>query len=107
MDCGAEENYIDPRVVNRLQLPWKDKDEPYIVENLEGEEFQYEDGRITREIDHLKVFVEGRNQGISFDIIPMRRHDIVLGYPWLYQQNPDINWRTGQLNFTSSDYLDS
>jgi hypothetical protein len=97
VDSGAEMNAIDPKVVNDLKLPWKEKEEPYPVYNIEGTPFNYEDGMITREVDHLKVFVEGRNQGITFDAIPLESYDILLGYPWLYHTNPHINWRTGQV----------
>jgi hypothetical protein len=97
VDSGAEMNAIDPKVVNDLKLPWKEKKEPYPVYNIEGTPFNYENGMITREVDHLKVFVEGKNQGITFDAIPLESYDILLGYPWLYHTNPHINWRTGQV----------
>lgn len=90
-------------MVNTLKLPWKDKANPYKVQNLEGSSFSYDNGRITKELDHLKVFVEGRNEGISFDVIPVANHALVLGYPWLKRVNPMINWRTGQVNFDDVD----
>ncbi|KAL6362271.1 hypothetical protein LRP88_03544 [Fusarium phalaenopsidis] len=67
MDSGAEQNYFDPTTANRLRLPWRYKQTPYSVVNLEGTPFDYNNGIIDSEIDHLKVFVEGKNQGISFD----------------------------------------
>ncbi|RKK36831.1 Transposon Tf2-6 polyprotein, partial [Fusarium oxysporum f. sp. cepae] len=91
-------NIISPSTVNDLRLPWRDKEEPYMVESGEGESFEYEQGKVTREIDHLKTFVNGRNQGIDFDIIHIQDHDLVLGYPWLYRYNPAFNWRTGQVD---------
>ncbi|RKK26514.1 hypothetical protein BFJ67_g16608 [Fusarium oxysporum f. sp. cepae] len=69
-----------------------------ILHDGQGETYLYENGNITREIDHLKVFVNGRNQGIDFDIIPVLKHDLVLGYPWLLRYNPQFNWRTGQVD---------
>ncbi|KAL6357230.1 hypothetical protein LRP88_07388 [Fusarium phalaenopsidis] len=67
LDSGAEQNYFDPTTANRLRLPWRYKQTPYSVVNLEGTPFDYNNGIIDSEIDHLKVFVEGKNQGISFD----------------------------------------
>jgi hypothetical protein len=107
VDSGAEAEYIDPSVVNKLKLPWKDKKDSYAVHNLEGDSFTYDDGWITREVDHLKVFINGKNQGVTFDIIPMRHHDIVLGYPWLTKYNPQFNWRTGQVHIDYDDVLSS
>ncbi|KAG7001070.1 hypothetical protein FocnCong_v012650 [Fusarium oxysporum f. sp. conglutinans] len=82
----------------RHLLPWRDKKDPHTVHDGQGETYLYENGNITREIDHLKVFVNGRNQGIDFDIIPVLKHDLVLGYPWLLRYNPQFNWRTGQVD---------
>ncbi|KAM5353667.1 hypothetical protein ACJ41O_000317 [Fusarium nematophilum] len=90
-------NYFDPRVANRLELPWKPKSRPYQAINLEGNPFSYNNGIVDSELDHLKVYVEGQNQGITFDVIPSEGHDLVLGYPWLYQYNPHFDWRTGQM----------
>ncbi|KAJ3464714.1 hypothetical protein MRS44_009500 [Fusarium solani] len=93
---GAEENYMDPEVVNELGLRWKYKKKPYRAENLEGQPFTSNGGRVDREIDHLKVQIDERNQGITFDVIAMS-HDLVLGYKWLHKYNPWIDWRTGQV----------
>ena len=95
VDSGAEQNYFDPTTANRLKLPWRHKRTPYSVINLEGTPFDYDNGVINYEIDHLKVFVEGKNQGISFDVVPVEGHDLVLGYPWLRRFNPHFDWRTG------------
>ncbi|KAF5698706.1 reverse transcriptase domain-containing protein, partial [Fusarium globosum] len=97
VDSGAVMNLISPETVNELGLPWRDKEKPYTVRSGEGSAYTYEDGNVTREIDHLKVFVNGRNQGVDFDIIPTWEHDLVLGYPWLTRYNPQFNWRTGQV----------
>ena len=96
VDSGAEENYMDPEVVNELGLRWKYKKKPYRAENLEGQPFTSNGGRVDREIDHLKVQIDERNQGITFDVIAMS-HDLVLGYKWLHKYNPWIDWRTGQV----------
>ncbi|KAF5701029.1 reverse transcriptase domain-containing protein [Fusarium globosum] len=98
VDSGADMNVISPNTVNELRLPWRDKKKPYTIRNGEGETYSYEDGEVTREIDHLKVFVNEKNQGINFDIVPIGDHDLILGYPWLTRYNPQVNWRTGQVN---------
>ncbi|KAL9570381.1 hypothetical protein ACKAV7_005460 [Fusarium commune] len=78
------------------------KREPYPLFNAEGQLFDYNDGIVDQEIDHLKVFIQGRNQGIDFDILPLDKEvDILLGINWLRRKNPHINWRTGQVTFSS------
>jgi hypothetical protein len=99
MDSGANVNAIDPHTVNKLKLPWKTKNDPYPIRNLEGGHLTYDGGLITREIDHLKVFVGTRRQHVNLDIIPTPGYDLMLGYPWLHRYNPrDIDWRTGQIH---------
>lgn len=99
VDCGAAMNYIQPELVNKLALPWKHKKFPYEVSNLEGTPFSYDEGRVLREIDHLKVLVEGRNQGVDFDILDVEDYPVVLGRPWLRRHNPDIDWEKGQMRW--------
>ncbi|KAL6352553.1 hypothetical protein LRP88_13017 [Fusarium phalaenopsidis] len=91
LDSGAEQNYFDPTTANRLRLPWRYKQTPYSVVNLEGTPFDYNNGIIDSEIDHLKVFVEGKNQGISFDLHKKKPQDNpeeeerLKNIPWQYR----------------------
>lgn len=108
IDCGAETNFIDPKIVTELQLPWKKKKDPYPLLNAEGQLFDYNDGVIDQETDHLKVDIQGRSQNISCDIIPLgERTDILLGMPWLERENPHIDWRNGQVTFPGDPKSDA
>ncbi|RFN43552.1 pol polyprotein [Fusarium flagelliforme] len=97
VDSGADINAINPRTVNTLQLPWQNKTQPYLLTNLEGGTLTYDGGLITREINHLKVFVGTRRHNVDLDIVPTPGYDLMLGYPWLYRYNPHFHWRTGQI----------
>lgn len=103
VDCGAFRNYIDPRVVNDLKLPWKEKKDPYPVINTAGDKFSYNNGYVLHEIDHLKTNVCGRNTGITYDVVPILRHDVILGHPWLKRYNPSIDWPAGQIEALRGD----
>ncbi|KAI8402590.1 hypothetical protein FOFC_17905 [Fusarium oxysporum] len=108
IDSGAKKNFIDPRIVTKLGLPWKKKRLSYRLVNAEGQYFDYNNGIVDQEIDHLKVRIGGKNQGINFDIIPLGENmDILLGMNWLRRQNPHIDWRTGQITFPSDPDSDS
>src|SRR6478736_10280483 len=41
IDCGAKRNFIDPKVVTRLKLPWRKKKDAYPLINAEGQLFDY------------------------------------------------------------------
>jgi len=36
-------------------------------------------------------------------LYPLRKYDLILGKPWLTQVNPMINWRTNEVEFTTSN----
>ncbi|QLI66325.1 Transposon Tf2-12 polyprotein [Metarhizium brunneum] len=102
VDSGAMGNYISPRVVNRYQLPWKHKEAPYELTDIEGKLFAYNDGIINQETDHLEVQIQSHSEVIQLDVMDVSEHDLVLGYPWLWESNPLINWRTGQLKWNET-----
>ena len=98
VDSGAWKNFVSPGLVNKLQLPWKKKEVPYEVTNAEGYAFKYDDGQVSREIDHLPMYVKGYGrQDVSFDITEIGGDELILGRPWLRQFNPAFNWVTGQV----------
>ncbi|MDF7773597.1 retropepsin-like aspartic protease, partial [Acinetobacter baumannii] len=99
LDSGALGNYISPNLVNRLRLPWRKKDEPYRLTNVEGNDVQYGHGIVDQETAQLPVSIFGTNHALSLVITVISKHDVILGLPWLRASNPRVNWRTGQLQW--------
>ena len=99
LDSGAQGNYISPNLVNRLQLPWTQKDEPYRLRTVEGELVDYGHGVVDMETAHLPTTIGGRRHNLKLDITDISTHDVILGIPWLRASNPRVNWRTGQLQW--------
>jgi hypothetical protein len=97
VDSGADSNFITPQVVNRHQVPWKEKHKPYSLVNPEGDLFDYNNGRIDKETDQLLCSIQGHEWSVTFDVMHLEEHDAILGIPWLRDANPDIDWCTGQL----------
>ncbi|PNP57200.1 hypothetical protein FNYG_15277 [Fusarium nygamai] len=108
IDCGAKRNFIDPKIVTELRLPWRKKSLPYPLVNAEGQLFDYNDGIIDQETDHLNIFIEGQNQQVDFDIIPLGEDvHMILGMSWLIRENPHIDWRNGQVTFPNDPESDA
>src|SRR5271154_1561116 len=42
--------------------------------------------------------------GISAQILGLQRYDAILGKPWLYHANPNINWKDNTLTFQYESY---
>ena len=76
-------NYISPKIVNSLQIPWKKKSlqDTYQVYYIKGVKFSYNNSYINIETDQLSVEIERHKKLISFDLIDIYSSDILLGYP--------------------------
>ena len=49
------------------------------------------------------MMVRNHSETLTFDIMPLGKHNIVLGLLWLQWHNPMIHWTSGKVTFTS-DY---
>ena len=46
----------------------------------------------------LCLQIDGRNMMQTFFVLNLLKQDnIILGYPWLTRNNPQINWTTGEV----------
>ena len=99
LDSGAQGNYISPNLVNRLQLLWKNKDEPYRLRTVEGELVDYGHGIVDMETAPLPTIIGGKRHNLKLDITDISTHNVILGIPWLRASNPRVNWVTGQLQW--------
>ena len=102
IDSGAQGNFISPATVNKLRIPWREKEQPYRLRTADGSTFGYEDGNVQRETDHLTVQVGNRVLGLVFDITGIADQEAILGMPWLKEQNPTIDWTTGQISWSAA-----
>lgn len=99
IDSGAQGNFISPNLVNKLRLPWKEKDEPYRLTTVEGHAVKYGQGVVDMEVAQLPIDIQGTKHHVTLDITVISKHDVILGIPWLRASNPRVNWRTGQLHW--------
>jgi len=47
----------------------------------------------------LALNINGRNSAIKLLVTGLGKERIILGFPWLNEQNPNINWKTGTLSW--------
>ena len=81
---------IDISVVNDLQLPWENKEEPYYTYSIGGQRVDPNDeGTLYK--TNIPLTVDGKQMEYTFDIMDIGQHEIVLGYPWLQKYNPIID----------------
>ena len=60
-------------------------------------------GDVNRETIPLDVAYQRHHEEITFDVVWMANHHIILGAAWLRKQNPIIDWKIGVLIFRETD----
>jgi hypothetical protein len=61
--------------------------------NVDGTENKR--GTIKQYVD-LSFTIDGKSQTQQLFLTGLRKQRIILGFPWLQEQNPIINWRAGE-----------
>ena len=90
VDSGAGGRFINRKYAELLELPTQKLNKPVIARNV--------DGTITSYVD-LLLKVDGRTVNTQLLITELSSQQIILGFPWLREHNPDINWQTGEFKW--------
>ena len=67
-----------------------------MARNVDGTENKR--GKITKYVN-LSVTIHGRTKNIKMLVTGLGKQKIILGFPWLNDENPDINWRSGEFKW--------
>ena len=94
LDSGATENFLDPRTVERLRIPIRKLSEPRIIYNIDGT--LNKAGSITHRAQ-LQVTFGKETRTVDFFITDLGQDRAVLGFPFLRDFNPNINWNEGTI----------
>ena len=95
LDSGATDNFIDQNTAKRLNIPTQHLERPRILYNVDKTENR--SGRITHYVD-LEVTRGIQIQIQRFYIANLGTDHFILGFPWLYEFNPEIDWRQHTAN---------
>jgi len=98
IDSGAAENFISERILRQLRTNDQRKEKPYELMVIDGSELPSQ-GQVDRQSVPVRLQVQQHREELTFDIVRMATHNIVLGRPWLTQHNPRINWKTKEIGF--------
>ena len=104
IDTGATGNYLARRIVLQDGLSIRPKVHPYRINVASGEPLPGSEG-VTQEAYRICVEILKINkfQWMTFDVLEMATHDIVLGMPWLQRNNPTIDWVQRIVTFTETN----
>jgi hypothetical protein len=94
VDSGAMETFMDHMTVKKLKLGTKKLTHPIPVRNIDGTNNKA--GHIT---DFIELIITRGTKKVPsrFYVTNLGGDRAILGYPWLRDFNPDIDWPTGKL----------
>jgi hypothetical protein len=90
IDSGAGGLFIDEYFTISLCAPMFPLSQPIPVYNVDGTPNKR---GIIEKFVKVTVEIENRSKDYTFLVTALGRQWIILGYPWLEEENPDIDWR--------------
>ena len=100
VDSGAEANIMDTELARKLGL--ESQRLPYSVpaRALDGHLL----GAVTRVTAPVSMMLSGsHHETIRFHLLRSPGQPLILGYPWLRQHNPHLDWTTGTIQEWGKD----
>ena len=105
IDSGATGNFMSETYARMRKVTVVDKKEPYQLQMADGSDLS--SGNVNKETIPLDVAIQQHHEEITFDVVRVANHCIILGIPWLKKQNPIIDWKRGVLEFRETGNVTS
>ena len=99
-DSGATTTFIDRKFVDTNHLVTNKLARPYDIKNADGT--LNVAGQIRYFVRALVQIGEHKSTIILY-VTDLGDKDLIIGYDFLYQHNPEIDWRKGEWEFTRCD----
>ena len=94
LDSGSAGNFISPDAVQRCGLQTQPRETPLSVTHVQGGKV----GMVTEQV-RCRVRKGTHSEFITFDVVPLGKHAIIIGMPWLQIHNPNMDWENSKLSF--------
>src|SRR6202790_2095695 len=98
LDSGCTGCTIDRTFVNKHRLTTMELEHPIRVLNADGTDNK--DGQIMEMIEIRMRIGERHVENIHFAVPSFIDHDIFLGYDWLIQHNPEVDWENKHIKLS-------
>ena len=95
VDSGTTDNFIDPRLIQRLRLGTHPLERARKIWNIDGTNNKA--GMITNYVD-LSIQTRQKQAKMRFLITDLGNEDLILGYPWLANFKPKFSWKEGVID---------
>lgn len=96
IDSGAGGKFIDQNFARTLGFKWTKLDVPIEARNVDGT--LNKRGTITHTVT-IPIHIGKRTRKITFKITGLGTLKIILGFNWLQEENPIIDWKKAMVKF--------
>ena len=96
IDSGAGGKFIDQNFTKEEGLETKDLENPLVVYNVDGT--LNKKGTIRKYVE-LPMIINGKKTLERLMVTGLGKLKIILGFPWLNEQNPVIDWKISTVSF--------
>jgi hypothetical protein len=97
LDSGATGLFIDSEFVRENRIATRTLTRPIALYNVDGT--ANEAGAI-REVVDLILRFRNHSERALFAVTSLGKQKMLLGYPWLRDHNPEVNWQTQEVIMT-------
>jgi len=97
IDSSATGLFIDRRYVEHYKLTTWKLHHSIVVYNVNG--FPNKSGSITKVVDAI-LHVNGHAKRVNFAITNLSKQNLIPGFLWLQEHNPEINWQTQKITMS-------
>jgi len=97
LDSGATGLVMSEEFMRKHKFRRTKLEKPIYVRNFDGT-LNYM-GPI-KDIVEVEIFFKGHKERTSIDVIGGQKWSVILGMSWLAHHNPEIDWKTGEVQIT-------
>jgi hypothetical protein len=97
VDCGATGSFIDRDFMRNNQINTRKLSQPIAVYNVDGS--PNEAGEIS-EVINIILCYRNHSERSLLAVTGLGRQKLLLGYMWLKEHNPEIDWKTREVKMS-------
>jgi hypothetical protein len=94
IDCGATGLFIDRRYITDNKISTRKLSKPIPVYNVNG---TLNEAGLVDEIVDVVLRYNGHTERALFAVTSLGKLDMILGYTWLREPNPEIDWASKEV----------
>ena len=97
IDSGMTSLFMDQRYVECYKLTTWKLHFPIPVYNIDGS--PNKSGSITKAVEVI-LHLNGHAEQVNFTVTNLSKQNLILGFMWLQEHNPKINWQTQKITMS-------